>query len=175
MNTNELTQVQAEFRSAMAQLSASVNVITTSGPHGQVGLTATAVCSVSDSPPTVLVCINRKSATRDIFLANGRLCVNVLNSNQEDVALDFAGITGIPMHQRFSSPHWENPTDSEDQPRLREAMVTLEGRIASTVEMGSHTVMFVEADRINSQEDHGGLVYFQRRFLPVEPSVESLV
>lgn len=175
MNTTELTQVQGQFRSAMSQLSASVNVITTSGPHGQVGLTATAVCSVSDSPPTVLVCINRTSATRDIFLANSRLCVNILNSSQEDIALDFAGITGVPMDQRFDSEGWEQPRTAEDQPRLREAAVTLEGRITSTVEMGSHTVMFVEADRINTQDSHGGLVYFQRRFLPVESSVESLV
>jgi flavin reductase len=34
----------------MAALPAAVNVITTAGPAGRHGMTATAVCSVSDDP-----------------------------------------------------------------------------------------------------------------------------
>ena len=37
------------FRDAMASLSAAVNVITTAGDAGRCGITATAVCSVTDS------------------------------------------------------------------------------------------------------------------------------
>src|SRR6266850_752518 len=49
------------FREAMSRLGAAVHVITTAGPGGKTGATATAVCSVSDTPPTLLVCINRRS------------------------------------------------------------------------------------------------------------------
>lgn len=167
MTTPQLTDTQQQFRSAMAQLSASVNVVTTRGDHGEVGLTMTAVCSVSDDPPTLLVCINRKSALRDIFLGNGRLCVNILNDRHEDIALEFAGITGVPMPERFASDAWVPSLGPEDQPRLRDAVATLEGRIVSTLEQGSHTVMFMEADTINLQEEAGGLVYFQRKFHPL--------
>src|SRR5687768_1384429 len=113
---NQLTDVQKDFRSAMAQLSASVNVITTNGPHGQVGITMTAVCSVSDAPPTLLVCVNRKSATRDVFVGNGRLCVNVLNSTHEDLAMHFAGATKVPMEQRFAWDIWEQREHQADLP-----------------------------------------------------------
>ena len=45
----------------MARLGAAVNIITTDGPGGKRGFTASAVCSVTDSPPTLLVCLNRSS------------------------------------------------------------------------------------------------------------------
>ncbi len=58
----EPTDAQKAFRQAMAHLGAAVNVITTAGPHGRCGITASAVCSVTDTPPTLLVCLNRSSA-----------------------------------------------------------------------------------------------------------------
>ncbi len=36
----------------MARLAAAVNIVTTDGPAGRAGFTATAVCSVTDEPPT---------------------------------------------------------------------------------------------------------------------------
>ena len=57
------------FRDAMASLSAAVNIVTTDGPAGRCGITATAVCSVTDTPPTLLVCINRNSAMNPAFQA----------------------------------------------------------------------------------------------------------
>lgn len=50
-----------EFRDAMSRLGAAVNVVTTDGSAGLGGFTASAVCSVTDSPPTLLVCMNRDS------------------------------------------------------------------------------------------------------------------
>ena len=65
--------------------------------HG--GITATAVCSVTDTPPSVMVCINANSAMNPVFQGNGRLCVNVLNHEQEIMARHFAGMTGMTMEE----------------------------------------------------------------------------
>lgn len=43
---------KASFRDAMAHVGAAVNIITTDGPAGRAGFTASAVCSVTDTPPT---------------------------------------------------------------------------------------------------------------------------
>ena len=59
-----------EFRDAMARVCAPVNIITTDGPAGRGGFTATAMCSVSDDPPTLLVCMNERSAQTGMFLDN---------------------------------------------------------------------------------------------------------
>jgi flavin reductase (NADH) len=158
---------QTEFRQAMAHLPAGVNIITTQGTAGRCGITASAVCSVTDSPPTILVCVNRGSASNTIFQRNGRLCVNVLSSEQEELAKHFAGMTKVPMEERFEWDIWEDDCDA-DQPALREAIVKLQGSISECKEVGSHSVVFVTLDRIAVSAEGGGLVYFNRDFHPVQ-------
>ena len=48
-----------DYRDAMACLGAAVNIVTTDGRAGRAGFTASAVCSVTDDPPTLLVCMSR--------------------------------------------------------------------------------------------------------------------
>ena len=55
--------VPQEYRDAMACLGAAVSIVTTDGKAGRAGFTASAICSVTDDPPTLLVCINRSSST----------------------------------------------------------------------------------------------------------------
>lgn len=162
----DLSQQQIDFRNAMAQLPAAVNIITTNGPGGRCGITASAVCSVTDSPPTVLVCVNRGSATHDVFRTNGRLCVNVLCSDQEDLARHFAGMTQVPMAERFAWDLWDG--GEADVPVLRDALVQLEGRISECKEVGSHSVMFVELSKVGVREPRDSLVYFNRLFHRIE-------
>ena len=90
----DLTPAQREFRAAMANLSAGVNIVTTDGPRGRAGITVSAACSVTDEPPTMLVCVHRASRAHDVLAGNERVCVNVLGSGQQDLALRFAGATG---------------------------------------------------------------------------------
>ncbi|WP_374438939.1 4-hydroxyphenylacetate 3-monooxygenase, reductase component [Pseudomonas panipatensis] len=163
---SNLSQTQIDFRNAMARLPAAVNIITSNGPRGRCGLTASAVCSVTDSPPTLLVCINRGSVSHDLFRANGHLCVNVLRGAQEELARHFAGMTRVPMEERFAWDLWEE--GCAGVPVLRDALVTLEGRISECKEVGSHSVMFVELERAALREQGDSLVYFNRLFHRLE-------
>src|SRR5699024_11760152 len=113
----QLDEQRLRFRDAMASLSAAVNIITTEGDAGQCGITATAVCSVTDTPPSLMVCINANSAMNPVFQGNGKLCVNVLNHEQELMARHFAGMTGMAMEERFSLSRSEEHT-SELQSRF---------------------------------------------------------
>ena len=93
------------FRDAMAGLGAAVNIISSDGVAGLAGCTASAVCGVTDEPPTLLVCINRGSRNNAAFRANGALCVNVLSADQQALAAHFA--TGsLPMAERFAAAQW---------------------------------------------------------------------
>src|SRR5258705_8340837 len=94
------------FREAMSRLGAAVHVITTAGPGGKAGATATAVCSVSDAPPTILICLNRRSQTNPIVTENGVFCVNTLGIAHADIADIFAGRTGVQGTDRFSTGDW---------------------------------------------------------------------
>lgn len=71
---------QQTFRDAMSCMGAAVNIITTDGPAGRAGFTASAVCSVTDTPPTLLVCLNRGASVWPAFNENRTLCVNTLSA-----------------------------------------------------------------------------------------------
>ncbi|NVD08723.1 4-hydroxyphenylacetate 3-monooxygenase, reductase component [Vibrio sp. JPW-9-11-11] len=156
--------LQKDFRDAMSKLAAAVNIVTTGGEAGTVGITATAVCSVSDTPATVLVCVNRNSASNAIFKQNGHVCINVCASEHQEMSMHFAGMTGLAMEERFALEGWQ--TNAAQVPVLHGALANLEGKITSSQEVGTHTVFFVELDAIRSN-DKDGLIYFDREFKTV--------
>ena len=96
------------FREAMSRYGAAVHVITTDGPAGKGGFTATAVCSVSDDPPTLLVCVNRKGHGGQIIGDNGVFCVNTLGADSEELSNIFAGRTGRPFCRPLCERHLAN-------------------------------------------------------------------
>src|SRR6202048_4097226 len=96
----------ALFREAMSRLGAAVHVITTAGPGGKAGATATAVCSVSDAPPMLLMCFNRRSQTNPAVVENGVFCVNTLGDGGAEIADIFAGRTGVLGTDRFATGEW---------------------------------------------------------------------
>jgi flavin reductase (NADH) len=156
---------RTDFREAMAHLPAAVNILTTDGPGGRCGITVSAVCSVTDDPPTVLVCVNRSSASHDIFSGNRRVCVNVLGGRHEELAMHFAGATKVPMVERFAWDIWD---PEEPVPVLRDALVNIVGTIRDRKSMGSHSVMFVEVESVRVRTGDSSLVYFNRRFHRLE-------
>lgn len=148
------------FREGMSRLGAAVNIITTDGPAGRAGLTASAVCSVTDSPPTVLVCLNRSSSVYDRFTENGVLCVNTLAPDHEALSRLFGGKTA--MDERFAAAAWS--TGSSGAPILEEATASFDCRIASRADVGSHTVFFCEVLAIDCHPVAKGLIYFDRAY-----------
>lgn len=150
------------FRDAMATLGAGVNVITTNGTAGKCGLTATAVVSITDSPPTMMVSINRNSATNETFKANSRMAVNILNAGQQLAAEYFGGMHPVSMEERFAK---FNFTEGKGKlPILQGAIANLEGSIVATYEVGTHTLFIVELDSMEISDTGDALVYFNREF-----------
>lgn len=158
----DIDPLRQQFRQAMAHLGAAVNVITTAGAHGRCGITASAVCSVTDKPPTLLVCVNRSSAMHSVFDGNRHVCINVLPASLESIARHFAGMTGLSMEERFQLPVWD--VGEHGVPVLRGALASLQGKIVEAKDVGSHAVMFVETTQIRVRNDGDSLIYFDRNF-----------
>lgn len=151
------------YRDAMARLGAAVSVITTAGPAGTAGFTASAVCSVTDDPPTLLVCMNRGSRLNEAFKANRVLCVNTLAAAQEPLSPLFAGLTGVDdMPARFAAAEWTSSVTGS--PVLAGAVVSFDCRIAQVTEVGTHSVFFCEVEAIQAGSEHEGLIYFGRSY-----------
>lgn len=156
---SEASPAQLAFREGMSRLGAAVNIITTDGPAGHYGLTATAVCSVTDTPPTLLVCINQSTRSHDIFVKNGVLCVNVLTSEHEDLSNRFAKFND---EDRFASTAWQKGTTGA--PILPDALSAFDCKIVERLERGTHSVFMCEVvATLNSTQTHG-LLWFGRRY-----------
>jgi flavin reductase (DIM6/NTAB) family NADH-FMN oxidoreductase RutF len=150
----------ARFREAMSRIAAAVHIVTTDGPAGRAGATMTAVSSVSDQPPTLLVCLNRSGRTGEVLIANGVFCVNVLVGGDEALAGAFAGLGGLDHPERFAGASWQS--GATGAPILVGARAALECRVTSSVEVGSHTVVFGEVVDVHVGDRGTALLYLDR-------------
>lgn len=160
------------FREGMSRLGAAVNLITSGGPEGRHGMTASAVCSITDSPPTLLVCVNQKNRSHDVFNGNGNLCVNVLAGRHVDLSNAFAGRGGV---ERFEVGEWT--TLATGAPVLADAVVAFDCRIIERRAIGSHSVFYARvAGVLMAREPAETLIWFDRRYHPLratEPDAGS--
>lgn len=147
----------------MASCAAGVHVITTDGNAGRYGITMTAVTPVTDEPPTVMLCINRKAAIIPILSENGSLCINTLADKQQDVAEHFAGLTDLSPEERFQYHIWHR--GATGQLEVEGALAHLHGSVVAKHEMGTHFVFYVRIDEIkNCGCGCPALLYFRRQF-----------
>ncbi len=155
-----LTETQQQFRNAMSHLAAAVNVVTTDGVAGRSGFTASAVCSVTDSPPTLLVCLNRNASVYSVFQENQVLCVNTLAQNHQQLSNVFGGRT--PMEERFAQGSWHQLCTGS--PVLKDAVVAFDCQICQIVSVGTHDILCCQI--LETQMNHGtqGLIYFDRAY-----------
>ncbi|MDE2006196.1 MAG: flavin reductase [Rhodospirillales bacterium] len=161
-----MTVSKTEYREAMARLGAAVNVITTDGPGGRAGFTASAVCSVTDTPPTLLVCANRANDSYPAFVRNQVLCVNTLTPAREDLSPLFAGMTEHAIEARFDTAEWIRLATGA--PVLADAAIAFDCRIDRTVEVGTHDVFFCLVEAIHTGPVHEGLIYYARSYHRIE-------
>jgi len=164
-----LPVTRQQFRDAMARLGAAVNIVTTDGPAGRHGFTASAVCSVTDSPPTLLVCLNKGSSAASAVHANGVVCVNTLAAGHEELSNLFGGRT--PPEERFALGQW--CSSATGAPMLAGAVVAFDCRIVRTVEVGTHDVLFCEVVGLAEGGAREGLIYFSRRYHTVAGAPEG--
>ncbi len=167
-----MTVSREQFRDAMARLGAAVNIVTTDGTGGRAGLTASAVCSVTDDPPTLLVCLNRSSRANAVFKRNGVLCVNTLAADHRALSDAFAGKGGLDTEERFRLARWS--VLATGAPALDEScVVAFDCRISEVLEKGTHSVLFAEIAAIRQGEPCQALIWYGRGYHPVGQDMPS--
>ncbi len=158
---------RSAFRDAMARLAAAVNVVTSDGPAGRAGFTASAICSVTDEPPTLLVCMNRSSRYSQAFKVNRVLCVNVLGPEHRTLSKAFAN-PDRDLDACFATATWEELATGS--PALTDAVATFDCRVRSVSDIGTHSVFISEVAAVRSGSLVRGLIYFNRAYHAVAGS-----
>jgi cob(II)yrinic acid a,c-diamide reductase len=150
------------YRDAMARFAGAVHVVTTDGRAGSRGVTVIAACSVSDNPPTILVCLNRENVANDVFADNGVFALNTLSADQQPVADAFSGLTGLPQQQRFSVAKWD--TISTGAPALDGALAVFDCELIETLDMATHRILFGKVTGLRIGDSLHPLIYHNRAY-----------
>lgn len=146
----------------MARIASAVHLVTTQGSQGPIGLTATAFASVSDAPPTVLVCLERSSRTLAAIEAAGVFGISTLPADAQELAEIFAGRKGVDGDARFASESWISLATGV--PLLQRAIAAFDCRLVAAHDIASHRVLIGEVAALHSSQDASGLIYRHRRF-----------
>jgi flavin reductase len=152
----------ARFRDAMSRVAAAVHIVTTNGPAGLAGITATSVASITDEPPMMLFCINKTSPSAARMIENSVFCINTLAPSHEALADIFAGRTGHYLDERFAGGEWTKLVTGA--PVLRGAAAAIDCRLVEAMSVMTHFVMIGAVEAVNFGPEGGSLSYARRKY-----------
>jgi flavin reductase (DIM6/NTAB) family NADH-FMN oxidoreductase RutF len=149
------------FKSAMRRLATTVTILTTMNVENRpMGMTATAVTSLSADPPSLLACVNRSASIHSLLPVGSRMCVNLLGQAHRDLSFVFGG--KVSPEERFAQGHWVHA----DLPYLADAQVNLACEVDAVFDYATHSIVVGKVQAIRIGEAFGPLVYGDGRFLP---------
>jgi len=154
-----------EFRSAMRHPASSIAIVAAGKLGGRAGITATAICSLSDTPPSVLACVNNNAFALQVIRDHGAFSVNFLHSMQEDVARDFAGMTGKRGEERFDDTLWKY--GATGAPILCDKLAQFDCQLETEHAFGSHIILIGRVIACAFNDEKAPLVYSRGQFLGV--------
>ncbi|MDN2567866.1 flavin reductase [Aquibium sp. A9E412] len=150
------------YRDAMARFAGAVHVVTTDGAAGRRGVTAIAACSVSDNPPTVLVCLNRENPENERFLKNGVFALNTLAAGHKELSNAFSGLTGLSQDDRFALAEWR--VLASGAPTLVGALAVFDCTLVEHKDFATHRVYFGRVTGLAIGSNLGPLIYHDRGY-----------
>lgn len=150
------------FRAIMQHQAGAVSIVATGAEPDRAGLTATAIASLSDEPPSILVCVNRKTDAHDAIPAGGSFAVNLLAADQQNISDRFAGRDDQHGEDRFKNlagMSWG--TLKTGAPVLHGALAVLDCTLTDQHAFTTHTIYIGQVVAGVFREDARPLLYFR--------------
>lgn len=165
----DLPVVSADLqRGGLRHHAAGVAILTTRDGETPIGLTATAVCSVTVDPPRMVVLINKKVAAAGAVLGSSALCINLLGTGHEHLAKVFAGmVQGVYGPARFEHGSWVRRVTGA--PVLEGALASFDCRVIKVFDESTHYAFLCEV--LDASDPPGGdpLIYLNGAFRRISP------
>ncbi len=143
------------FRNAMSKFATGITVVTTELDGKAYGMTVNAFMSVSLDPKLVVVSIDKKASMLSMLKKAKKYAVSILNHDQQDYSLIFAGQKKDKHHVNFNRIN--------GLPVIKEAVAAITCDVYEEHEAGDHILFFgkVTGGEVNEREP---LVYFNRKY-----------
>jgi flavin reductase (DIM6/NTAB) family NADH-FMN oxidoreductase RutF len=166
------TEVTAsDFRNAMRQLTGGVSVITAGRGRDVSGMTVTSVSSLSVDPPALIVSVNRESSSWPLVKRYGFFGVNILTSDQIDIAERFTGKGGLKGADRFAGARWT--TRASGVPLLVGALAAIDCEVEDIVERHSHAIVIGRVLDVAVSARTAALAYWQGRYVAIDQDEDA--
>src|SRR5919106_2891081 len=149
-----------QFKLGMRTLAGAVNIITSMHAGHRYGMTATAVCSATAEPPTVLACINKLANTHGAVAKSAAFCVNVLRAEDWELSTTFSGAQS--GEARFKSGNWTKLATGS--PVLVGALGSFDCRVVKKLTHGTHTVFLGQVEQILLGQKGKPLLYSEGQY-----------
>ncbi len=152
------------FRDAIGRFPTGVTVVTTFGPDGPAGLTTNAVTSLSLDPLLLLVCFDNGSRTLPAVRSSERFGVNVLASDQGEIARVFAS-KAVAAEKFAAVTHVEE----HGVPVLDGAAAWIACSLRELLPGGDHTIGIGEVLGTQVAAERAPLVFADGRYRELAP------
>jgi len=150
------------YRDAMARYAGHVQLVTTAFGGERRGVAVTAACSVSDNPPTVLVCLNHGNEKNKLFFDSGIFALNTLAGHHQKLSHAFSGIDKLTMDERFAQGEWDQMATGA--PTLVDAIAVYDCRVIDLKPVATHTILIGEVASVRLGGHNPALIYMDRQY-----------
>jgi flavin reductase (DIM6/NTAB) family NADH-FMN oxidoreductase RutF len=148
---------KGEFRAVLGHFASGVVLVTGMHNGSPAGLTCQSFFSLSLDPPLVAMAPGKSSTSWPRASSTGSICVNVLASDQEGLAMVFATAGA----DKFDGVGWS--PGANGAPRLHGALAWIECTVVNTHDAGDHHLI---VGRVSSVEMGSGrpLLFYRGGF-----------
>ena len=156
----ENSKVQEDFLIAMRGITSTVNVISAKLNDEHHAMTATSVTSLSLSPPSMIICINKEAPIHNTIYEDTKFCINVLSNQQQDLS-EVCGDTK-EIDSRFEDNGW---VDDKELIYNSNSISNIFCLCTKVIDHSTHSVFFGEVIKVNINNKNKALLYASGEYL----------
>ena len=146
--------IKDNFRLAMRRYIYSVSIMSNKdNADNPNAITVSSVTSISMNPPSLLICINKSSRIHDTIELGSKFCINLLNSNQENLS-NICSDEDM-YDQRFKDKNW----NLDDIPFLQNAQANIFCKVDKLTSYHTHTIVVGLVEDANYADEISTLTY----------------
>ena len=146
--------IQDNFRLAMRRYIYSVSIMSNKdNVDNPNAITVSSVTSISMDPPSLLICINKSSRIHDTIVLGSKFCINLLNSNQENLS-NICSDEDM-YDKRFKDKNW----NLDDIPFLQNAQANIFCKVDKLTSYHTHTIVIGLVEDANYADEISTLTY----------------
>lgn len=157
--------VATAFRDAMRGLASTVTLVTAAEGVDRYAVVATSFTPLSMDPPSILVCLNRKSSICPPLMRGISFCVSILAETHRDLA-HICSRSEL-REKRFEAGRFA--LDYRGTPHLLDAQAVIHCVADGRHLYGSHAILIGRVDGVTTAPAISPLVYIDGEFLEKFP------